>query len=439
MVHTTRGSRWETSGRRRGRAGSGVRRAAAELLACGLLVASGWLMLPAPARADTGGYPDANMPCEWFPQATSGPAGTQWCADFDWGPVPSTLFAGQESIQEETTISPRGFGYRNCTDYVAYKLGITASVVHGNAAQWRAELPPSEVTGYPTVGAVAWWGPEVDQGLGHVAVVLAVQPGGEALIGEYNANLDGTYDTRLVRPSTVDAFLHIRDQAVPGGVPFSPPRPSVAPAPPIPSPTPSPTPPAIASPAPTPAASPTGPPAGLTSTVASYVSLSVPSFLRSGTSTLVTARVDRSAALSGILDPVLDVHARGTAPAATLSATLHGASLEASPTTPEAQPVGGPDLWQWRVRPTGAGPHTLSVCLSVAAAVPPPGQAAAPPAQAAAPPAQATSAACTAARTVAAGRVSSTTAGAGWLAGGAVVVGGAAAAVATRRRRNRAA
>jgi hypothetical protein len=428
----------EISGRRRGRAGDGlrraggdVRRAAAGLLACGLVLACGWLMLPVPARADTGGYPDADMPCEWFPQATSGPAGTPWCADFDWGPVPSTIFAGQESIQEETTISPRGFGYRNCTDYVAYKLGITASVVHGNAAQWRGELPPSEVTGYPTVGAVAWWGPEVDQGLGHVAVVLAVQAGGEALIGEYNAHLDGTYDTRLVRASTVDAFLHIRDQAVPGGIPFSPPRPSPAPAPPSPSPIPSPPPPAAPSPASTPAASPPGPPAALTSTVASYVSLSVPSFLRSGTSTLVTARVDRSAALSGILDPVLDATARGTGPAATLSATLHGSGLVVAPTTPEAQPVGGPGLWQWRVRAAEAGPHTLSVCLSVATA-------AAPPAQAAAPPAQTRSAACTAARTVAVARVAPTDAWAGWLAGGGAVAAGAVAAVAARRRRNRA-
>src|ERR1700730_14519062 len=46
-------------------------------------------LLPAgAATADTGGYPNADMPCEWSPQASSGPPHTKWCQDFDWGPAP---------------------------------------------------------------------------------------------------------------------------------------------------------------------------------------------------------------------------------------------------------------------------------------------------------------------------------------------------------------
>src|SRR5438552_6986599 len=231
-------------------------------LVAGAIVAMAAFSLPAvAATADTGAYPNRDMPWRWPPQASSGPPHTEWCRDFDWGPTPSTVSAGQESVDAPSTISPRGFGYRNCTDYVAVKLGFDSRTVHGNASQWKDQVPAVNVTNYPTVGAVAWWGTEVDGGLGHVAVVLAVNPDGSAMVGEYNNFLDGTYDTRTISRRGADAFLHIRDQGVPGGVAWVPPNPpaapSPAPAPPKPPATPPPKP---TSPAPAAAPAPTAAP-----------------------------------------------------------------------------------------------------------------------------------------------------------------------------------
>lgn len=326
-------------------------------------------MLPAaPARADTGGYPQATMPCEWFPQATSGPAGTEWCNDFDWGPAASTLLAGQETIDEPTTISPRGFGYRNCTDYVAFKLGFDASVVHGNGAQWKAQLPPEDVTSYPTVGAVAWWGTEVDQGFGHVAVVLSVRENGSALIGEYNAHLDGTYDTRVVSPRAVDAFLHIRDQGVPGGVPFRP----GAHDPDTDHPVPARLAPSPAAPPPSPAAPPAPSPpsrllaaAGLQRSLAAFVSFAPPAALRPGAEQILSATISQARART-----------LAAQPGDQLAATLEGPGFRIQPTTPRLQALlgGGDASWQWQVSPTQRGRQALTLCLTVV----PAGEAAGP-------------------------------------------------------------
>jgi len=333
------------------------------------------------AQADTGGYPEASMPCEWFPQASSGPAHTAWCQDFDWGPTPSTLFAGQESIDESTTISPRGFGYRNCTDYVAFKLGFDARTVHGNAAQWKAQIAGSNVTAYPSVGAVAWWGPELFGGLGHVGVVLSLQPNGGALVGEYNYFKDGTYDTRVIPTHGADAFLHIRDQAVPGGHSFPPPAP---PPPPKPTPRPSPTPPPVAhapSPASVPAPTPTpgpspSPPAqdrtrlaqALGTAARSYVSFDPTRVLHPGAPALVEASVAKADALTEALDRQLA--AAGAPPLKEgdlVRATLSGPGFRIDPTSPPDQVVVGTSgaVWQWSVTPLRPGRPVLTLCLAV--------------------------------------------------------------------------
>ena len=378
-------------------------------LVAGVLVATAALALPAvAATADTGGYPNADMPCEWSPQASSGPPHTEWCQDFDWGPTPSTVSAGQESVDAPSTISPRGFGYRNCTDYVAVKLGFDSRTVHGNASQWKDQVPAANVTNYPTVGAVAWWGTEVDGGLGHVAVVLAVNPDGSAVVGEYNNFLDGTYDTRTISPRGADAFLHIRDQAVPGGVAWVPPNrpaaPSPAPATPssgalrgasgpkpaathpppppakptspapaatpttAPAPTPSPT------PSPRPAPVPAGPDpkvlaaGALSGLGASYVAFDPDRVMRPDASRLVEARVSRPDGLAAALNQ----HLTGSAasplrPGDLLAATLESPDFRIAATTPAQQAVVGTNLavWQWTVTPLRPGTHVLTLCLSI--------------------------------------------------------------------------
>ena len=362
-------------------------------LASGVLVAMAALSFPAvAATADTGGYPNADMPCEWSPQASSGPPHTEWCQDFDWGPTPSTVSSGQESVDGPSTISPRGFGYRNCTDYVAVKLGFDSRTVHGNASQWKDQVPAANVTNYPTAGAVAWWGTEVDGGLGHVAVVLAVNPDGSAVVGEYNNFLDGTYDTRTISPHGADAFLHIRDQAVPGGVAWPPNRPAApSPAPRTPKPVathppahpPTPTPPApAAAPAPTPAPSPSPTPtpkaagpdpkvlaAGALSGVgASYVAFDPDRVMRPGASRLVEARVSRPDGLAAALNQHLtESAAPPLRPGDLLAATLESPDFRIVATTPAQQAVVGTNLavWQWTVTPLRAGAQVLTLCLSI--------------------------------------------------------------------------
>ncbi|HYR61783.1 MAG TPA: CHAP domain-containing protein [Actinomycetota bacterium] len=343
-----------------------------------------WLPVTAAADVDTGGYPNASMPCEWFPQATSGPPHTQWCQDFDWGPTPSTLFAGQESVDTSSTISPRGFGYRNCTDYVAVKLGFDSHTIHGNASQWKDQVPPVNVTNYPTIGSVAWWGKEVDGGLGHVAVVLSLNPDGSALIGEYNNYLDGTYDARTIAPNGADAFLHVKDDALPGGVAFVPgyhprlpapsptapakrpaPPPAPTPAPPTPVRSPSPTPPNPSPPAPDPKVLAAGALAGLGP---SFVSFEPARVMRPNASRLVEARINRTDQLAAALDQQLAPSR--TPPLASgnlMTVTLEGPDFRIAPTTPAGQSVvgSGAAVWQWTVTPLRRGTRVLTLCFSV--------------------------------------------------------------------------
>jgi hypothetical protein len=305
--------------------------------------------------------------------------------------------AGQESVNAPSTISPRGFGYRNCTDYVAVKLGFDSQTVHGNASQWKDQVPAINVTNYPTVGAVAWWGTEVDGGLGHVAVVLAVNPDGSAAVGEYNNFLDGTYDSRTISPHGADAFLHIRDQGVPGGVAWVPPNrpaaPSPAPATPKPAAThPSPPPPKPTSPAPAAATAPTTAPApsptpaprpapvpagpdpkvlaagALSGLGASYVSFDPDRVMRPDASRLVEARVSRPDGLAAALNQ----HLAGSAasplrPGNLLAATLESPDFRIAATTPAQQAVVGTNLavWQWTVTALRPGVHDLTLCLSI--------------------------------------------------------------------------
>lgn len=336
------------------------------------------------------------MPCEWFPQSATGPAHTKWCQGFDWGPVPSTLFAGQESIDAHTTISPRGFGYRNCTDYVAVKLGFDSRTVHGNASQWKDQLPPANVTNYPTIGAVAWWGTEVDDGLGHVAVVLSLNSDGSAVVGEYNNFQDGTYDTRTIPSRGADVFLHIRDQGAPGGAPWVPgyrpslspptpatPKPPVGPAPvvthapppnPTPAPPPKPTPAPSPTPTPTPSPSPTGPDprvvaAGtLSSLGAGYISFAPGAVMRPHAAQLVEARVTRASDLATALNQRLAGSvAAPLQPANLMTVTLESPDFHVAATTPAQQAVVGTSfaVWQWTVTPLRPGPGILTLCLSV--------------------------------------------------------------------------
>ncbi|WP_375424836.1 CHAP domain-containing protein, partial [uncultured Friedmanniella sp.] len=117
-----------------------------------------------------------------------------WCVDAN----------GDKIFQSSEQNSSRGFGYRNCTDFVAWRLGLTWSGVYsgspadGNARAWRQGAIDRKIAhgSKPVVGAVAWWGTSRGGGYGHVAVVTGVNPDGSATIEQYNSGGDGKYSTQ---------------------------------------------------------------------------------------------------------------------------------------------------------------------------------------------------------------------------------------------------
>lgn len=124
-------------------------------------------------------------------------------------------------------LSPLKFAYRNCTDFVAWRLnkqeGVTSSpwsftwgtlgfaAGKGNAADWKdaAVADGYTVNNTAAVGAVAWWGSERASGLGHVAIVSSVNGDGTSNIEQYNAAFDNNYSTQ--NSVTPDAYIHIHD------------------------------------------------------------------------------------------------------------------------------------------------------------------------------------------------------------------------------------
>jgi surface antigen len=151
------------------------------------------LTVARPAGAATGGYPYWNY---------SGP-GTD-PATYTWTDAHGNGFSGY------------GYAYRNCTDYVAWKLananGFRDYRGLGNASTWAgtARGRGYAVNRVPARGAVAWWGSELFGGFGHVAWVVNVDIG-SVEIAEYNHNGDGRFDLRRIAPHEADAYIHFKD------------------------------------------------------------------------------------------------------------------------------------------------------------------------------------------------------------------------------------
>ena len=113
------------------------------------------------------------------------------------------------------------YSYRNCTDFVAWRLNKQAgrtsapwrytwgnlTPAGGNAYQWASQFP-GKVNSTPAIGAVAWWGSSVGGGLGHVAIVSQVLSDGSVIVEEYNWGVRLGYSTRHTR---AQAYIHIHD------------------------------------------------------------------------------------------------------------------------------------------------------------------------------------------------------------------------------------
>lgn len=124
-----------------------------------------------------GGYPWGNVPCLHGGQVKG------YCYDYEWG-VNGTWMNWQNG--------GKGYAYRNCTDYVAWKTGAPGGL--GNANQWDNRAPGNIISA-PRAGAAA-----VDNsgGYGHVMYVEAVYGDGSILISDYNRAGPGEYGTKVL-------------------------------------------------------------------------------------------------------------------------------------------------------------------------------------------------------------------------------------------------
>ncbi len=162
------------------------RRAAIPLLAP-LVALATMTFAPLPASAaDNYPSPDRNaVNCS----ATLG--ASSWCIDRN----------GNGIYEKGEDLSSRRFGYRNCTDFVAFRLGLSWSafgfpVGSGNAKDWKqyAGNVGYSVTTNPSVGDIAGW--STTSTFGHVALVSGVNADGSVSVEEYNQALNGLYGTR---------------------------------------------------------------------------------------------------------------------------------------------------------------------------------------------------------------------------------------------------
>lgn len=114
-------------------------------------------------------------------------------------------------------LSPLNYYYRECVDFVAWRLNrdagyyaepfkwvwSTLTPTGGNAYQWLYawENHGWTVSKTPIVGSVAWFGSD------HVSYVKAVLDGGFVLVEEYNF-VPGVYSQRTLPVSSIQEFLY---------------------------------------------------------------------------------------------------------------------------------------------------------------------------------------------------------------------------------------
>jgi surface antigen len=171
-------------------------------LAAGFVVAETAAENPSAAMADTGGYADASAPCVANNDGTTEGAG-YWCSGYQWGYYVRNS-SGQ--IVGNVQNSSRGFGYRNCTDWAAFRaqqltgILVPYGTAMGDAKDWNEK---GAVAGYtvddtPEPGDIAVWEATSTNSFGHLAVVESVNDDGTVTVSEYNRNYDGKYDIRTI-------------------------------------------------------------------------------------------------------------------------------------------------------------------------------------------------------------------------------------------------
>lgn len=115
-------------------------------------------------------------------------------------------------------LSPLNYYYRECVDFVAWRLNrdagyyaapykwvwSTLTPTGGNASQWLYAWNNHgwTVSKTPVVGSVAWFPNN------HVSYVKEVLANGDVVIEEYNHNYSHAYSQRTIPASSVEQFLY---------------------------------------------------------------------------------------------------------------------------------------------------------------------------------------------------------------------------------------
>lgn len=133
-----------------------------------------------------GGYPWGGAKCIHTGQVDG------WCPNYDWGV--------NGSVWNPAT---GGYGYRNCTDWVSYRVRSSGRFVPGglgNANTWDDRAPSYgyKVSSKPKAGAAA-----VSNGgfYGHVMYVESVNSNGTIVVSDYNRAGTGKYDITTISAS----------------------------------------------------------------------------------------------------------------------------------------------------------------------------------------------------------------------------------------------
>lgn len=141
-----------------------------------------------------GGYPWGRAKCLHTGQVEG------WCANYDW--------AVNGSVWNWTT---GGYGYRNCTDWVAYRVRVAGGNVPsglGNANTWDNRAPSYgyTVSSRPRKGAAA----VSNSGYyGHVMYVEAVNGDGSIVVSDYNRAGTGKYDVTTLSAGTASSLVYV--------------------------------------------------------------------------------------------------------------------------------------------------------------------------------------------------------------------------------------
>ena len=172
---------------------------------------------PASVAYPDGGYPFAWMPCSHSPYGVTG-----FCQHYDWGPVRDELPNGSASpaYSESTTFDPQtGYGYRNCTDFVAIRLqslGVPASKTQGlgNGGDWGASAKNNGLTldSTPQPGDAAVQLPSAANRYGHVAFVYSVAANDVITVWQFNNAGVGEFSSATGRASVLgfSQFINFR-------------------------------------------------------------------------------------------------------------------------------------------------------------------------------------------------------------------------------------